>query len=209
MDDYLSKNKVVDLLKSQHNISTTPRTLNKLLPYMGLADKEKFSDSDVEDIIKARGILEKYGNGDSGYLKVAEEFGVNPHTISLSKKPQNNTNTKTSTSQENNSKSSPKGAFARAAQERVRAEFYNVYEQAIDDFLSSDAPYQMLVEIMDSKVEPWDRRMDELEGSQMKYIQQEASNTLDITAQEVGGILPEEDDRDIIDADFHNQDEEG
>lgn len=211
MNDRLSKNKVIEILRSQHKIKTTLRTLNKLLPYMGLADKEKFSDSDVENIIKARGILDKYGNGDSGYLKVAEEFGVNPHTISLPKKPpSHSTNHNSSDSEEDDSKDSQKGDFARGVRKRVRAEFYNVYEQAVDEFINSDEPYEMLADVMDCKFQPWNQRMNVLEGRQMKHIQQEENpTTFDITAQEVDHILPEGNDRDINDADFHNQDDNG
>lgn len=202
MNDHLSKAQVIALLKSQHKISTTRKTLNRLLPYMGLADKKKFSDADVENIIKAREILKKNGNGDNGYIKVAEEFGVNPNTISIS--PQSS-----SSNDDDSEDEEEEFFFSDIADQMIENEFHATLERRAEHFMTSKKPHQMLLNIIKSKRDLLFQTLDGYKGTNIRQIEQvsNGNQTIDIPVQEVSEAPPEEDeDRNIADADFHNQD---
>lgn len=194
----MNKTQLIALLKEQHNISVTDKTLNKLLSHMGL-DKPSFDDSDVENVLRAFAIVEEHGNRE-GYRKVAEEFGVNLNALSKTKaKPK---------AKNNNAGSGSTKSMADTVKEKVEAEVYTLFEQAVDDLFDSGKPYQMLVNIMTTKVNSFGGGMDRMAGTQMRRIEQEVEDTIDIPAEEVGGDFPEA-ESDISDADFHNQGDEG
>ncbi|MEM7756932.1 MAG: hypothetical protein AAF298_02195 [Cyanobacteria bacterium P01_A01_bin.40] len=194
----MNKTQLIALLKDQHEITVSPRKLSKILSYMGV-EKTSFSDSDVEDILGAFELLNEHGNQE-GYTKIAEKHGVNLNTLSR---------VGSSEPKDRDSSPIPPKSFAETVKEKVDAEFYNLYDQAVEDFIQSDKPYKMLVNVMNNKAEMYGESMDRFSGSQMKRIDQVTDDTFDITAGDVGGVLPEAPDRDIDDADFHNQDEEG
>lgn len=200
-----SKAAVVKFLKSQHGITTTQKTLNKILSYMGV-ERQKLSDSDIEKVLESIELLNQFGNKE-GYIKIAEKFGVNLNTLSTTARtPTHHKSTPTDKEEEEDI------WLGDIADEVIEREYYATMEKRMEHFMRSKKPYEIVVDLIKSKRELLFQTMDAHLATNIRVVEQvpekslEGNGTIDIPAEEIEAPDNDDPDRSVSDADFHNQD---